>query len=57
MSTEVISCHPGCCPYPLATKMLIYLMQQRYAVGEPAMKNALIGVPTMGLMPRGVMAD
>jgi hypothetical protein len=41
----------------MATKMLIYLMQQRYAVGEPAMKNALIGMPTMGLMPRGVMAD
>jgi IS5 family transposase len=34
-------------PYPLATMLLILPMQQWYSLSDPAMKDALIEVPTM----------
>jgi transposase, IS5 family len=34
-------------PYPLATMLRIHLMQQWYSLGDPAMEDALIEVPTM----------
>jgi IS5 family transposase len=34
-------------PYPLATMLRIYLLQQWYSLSDPAMEEALIEVPTM----------
>ena len=34
-------------PYPLATMLRIYLMQQWYSLSDPAMEDALIEVPVM----------
>jgi IS5 family transposase len=34
-------------PYPLATMLRIHLMQQWYSLSDPAMEDALIGVPTI----------
>ena len=34
-------------PYPLATMLRIHLLQQWYALSDPAMEEALIEVPTM----------
>ena len=34
-------------PYPLATMLMIHLMQQWYSLSDPAMEEALIEVPTM----------
>jgi IS5 family transposase len=34
-------------PYPLATMLLIHLLQQWYSLSDPAMEDALIEVPTM----------
>ena len=34
-------------PYPLATILRIYLLQQWYSLSDPAMEEALIEVPTM----------
>ena len=37
-------CRP---PYPLATMLRIHLLQQWYDLGDPAMEDALIEVPTI----------
>jgi IS5 family transposase len=34
-------------PYPLATMLRIHLLQQWYSLGDPAMEEALVEVPTM----------
>ena len=34
-------------PYPLPTTLRIHLLQQGYSLSDPAMEEALIGVPTM----------
>ena len=34
-------------PYPLTTMLRIHLLQQWYSLGDPAMEEALIEVPTM----------
>jgi IS5 family transposase len=34
-------------PYPLATMLRIYLLQQWYSLSDPAMEEALIEVPNM----------
>ena len=34
-------------PYPLATMLRIHLLQQWYALSDPAMEEALIELPTM----------
>ena len=42
--TSKKGCRP---PYPLATMLRFYLLQQWYSLSDPAMEDALIEVPTM----------